>query len=386
VARFLVVVLPTVSHLHAPVAIGQALVDSGHEVAWCGPERDLRPLVGPDAVIYRTGKRYYRQLAELGMGSVRALWDGFVTPANRFMMRAADRAVADYRPDVVLVDQYALAGALAAYRRGVRWATLCIGVLELTPPTQELPELPAWVRAQLARIWAMTDLPVDDTIDLRFSPYLVIGLTTSALTGPVALPPQCVLVGPALGRRPPERDFPWAAWDPDGRHVLVTVGTFSEHISHDFYARMQAALALLGDRVQAVFLASAAAVPRPPPQVLVVPRVAMLDLLPRLDAVVCHGGLNTVTEALAHGVPLVVAGLRLDQPLIARQVAGAGAGVAVSFRSATPAQLAAALRAVLDEPRYRARARRVGESFAAAGGAAAAAAHLVALARSGAWT
>lgn len=58
----------------------------------------------------------------------------------------------------------------------------------------------------------------------------------------------------------------------------------------------------------------------------------------------------------------------------------AGAGTEVAFASATPADLTAALTAVLDDPGYREGARRVGESFAAADGAAAAARHLAALA------
>jgi zeaxanthin glucosyltransferase len=63
-------------------------------------------------------------------------------------------------------------------------------------------------------------------------------------------------------------------------------------------------------------------------------------------------------------------------------VTRAGAGIAVSFADATPAQLAAAVTAVLDEPGYRAHARRIAGEFAAAGGAGAAAAHLAALADS----
>jgi UDP:flavonoid glycosyltransferase YjiC (YdhE family) len=106
----------------------------------------------------------------------------------------------------------------------------------------------------------------------------------------------------------------------------------------------------------------------------------MLDLMPRLDAVICQAGQSTVNEALAHGVPMVVAPIRLGELAVAEQVTRAGAGIAVSFAAATPAQLAAAVTAVLDEPGYRAQARRMAGEFAAAGGAGAAAAHLAALA------
>jgi UDP:flavonoid glycosyltransferase YjiC (YdhE family) len=106
----------------------------------------------------------------------------------------------------------------------------------------------------------------------------------------------------------------------------------------------------------------------------------MLDLMPRLDAVICQAGQSTVNEALVHGVPLVVAPIRLHELTVAEQVTRTGAGVTVSFAEATPAQLADAVTAVLDEPGYRGNARRIGAEFAAAGGTGAAAAHLVALA------
>jgi UDP:flavonoid glycosyltransferase YjiC (YdhE family) len=110
--------------------------------------------------------------------------------------------------------------------------------------------------------------------------------------------------------------------------------------------------------------------------VLTVPQVPVLELMPRLDAVVSHGGLNTVCEALAHGVPVVVAPIKDDQPINAAQLCRAGAGVRVSFDRSGPDRLRAALLAVLDEPRYAAGAARVAGAFVAAGGAGAAAAHL----------
>ena len=102
----------------------------------------------------------------------------------------------------------------------------------------------------------------------------------------------------------------------------------------------------------------------------------MLTVLPRLAAVLCHAGMGTVTEALAFGVPLVVAPIRHDQPAIAWQVLAAGAGRQVSFANASPAQLAEAVTAVLDQPGYRAAAERIAADFAAAGGAARAATEL----------
>jgi UDP:flavonoid glycosyltransferase YjiC (YdhE family) len=62
----------------------------------------------------------------------------------------------------------------------------------------------------------------------------------------------------------------------------------------------------------------------------------MLELMPRLDAVVCRAGQSTVNGALRYGVPLVVAPIRLGELLVAEQVTQAGAGIQVSFADATP--------------------------------------------------
>ncbi|MFC7614712.1 glycosyltransferase [Actinokineospora soli] len=96
-------------------------------------------------------------------------------------------------------------------------------------------------------------------------------------------------------------------------------------------------------------------------------------MLDRAAAVVCHAGHNTVCESLARGVPLVVAPIRDDQPVIAEQVVTAGAGVRLRFAHATARHVGAALDTVLTGPAHRAAAHRVRDSFTRAGGAPAAA-------------
>jgi UDP:flavonoid glycosyltransferase YjiC (YdhE family) len=95
--------------------------------------------------------------------------------------------------------------------------------------------------------------------------------------------------------------------------------------------------------------------------------------------VVFHGGHNTMCEALAHGLPLVVAPIRDDQPANVSQITAAHAGVRVKFGRVSGAELRAAVTAVLDDPSYAAGAARIRASFEAAGGPTAAAERLEAL-------
>ncbi|BCB89152.1 glycosyl transferase [Phytohabitans suffuscus] len=333
-------------------------------------------MLGDTVTVYSTGMRPYRGQRDRGLRAVRSLWEGFVLPYARFTLPAVDKAIAAFGPDVVAVDQHALAGAVAAHRHGVRWASLAPQSMELTRPFRSLPKVEGWIERGIAN----AGLSIADGADPRFSPHLVLAFTTPALTGRHDFPAHYALVGPALGTRTTAPDFPWDALDGPRRVVLVTMGTLAEDVARDFYPRVTGALRALAGRVRAVVAAPPGAVPDPPPGTLVLPEVPVLRLMPRLSAVVCHAGLNTVCEALAHGVPLVVAPIKHDQPVTAAQVVAAGAGVRVRFGRSGAGELAAALTAVLDEPGYAAAAGRVRDSFAAAGGAPAAASHLEQLA------
>jgi MGT family glycosyltransferase len=209
----------------------------------------------------------------------------------------------------------------------------------------------------------------------------VITFTTEALAGGGGIPPQVRFVGPALAPRaasgPP---FPWDLLD--GRPLVVTtLGTLNAAAGGPFLAACAEAAALLHGRVQEVIADPAGVLgDGDPPTVITRPYLPVQRLLDRAAVVICHGGHNTVCEALAHGVPLVVAPIRDDQPVIAAQVSEAGVGIRLRFGRTTPGIVRDAVAEVLDRPGFAERASAVKASFDAAGSGQAAAAHLLALA------
>jgi UDP:flavonoid glycosyltransferase YjiC (YdhE family) len=96
-------------------------------------------------------------------------------------------------------------------------------------------------------------------------------------------------------------------------------------------------------------------------------------ILPSVDVVVGHGGLSTITGALAAGTPLVIIPQGRDQDDNAERVHATGVGLSLP-RDAAPAAIAAAIRRVLHEPSFRIAAQRMGADIATAGRGAAAAA------------
>jgi MGT family glycosyltransferase len=184
-------------------------------------------------------------------------------------------------------------------------------------------------------------------------------------------------VGPSIQDRPDSTPFPWSELA-DRPRIFVSLGTISAETGTEFYEALAGGLGDLD--AQVILAAHPSLVPDPPRNFIVRERVPQLTLLAHVDAVVCHAGHNTVCEALAHGLPLVVAPIRDDQPVVASQVVRAGAGVRIRYGRVSLVSLRDAVLRVLREPEFRRGAARIRASFASAGGALAAADALEAMA------
>jgi len=86
-----------------------------------------------------------------------------------------------------------------------------------------------------------------------------------------------------------------------------------------------------------------------PPNVTVCGFIPHDLLMSHMAAVVSHGGLSTITAALAAGVPLVCIAQGRDQPDNAKCVVASGVGRAVD-KNAPPTEIAAAIEGVLTDP------------------------------------
>lgn len=68
-----------------------------------------------------------------------------------------------------------------------------------------------------------------------------------------------------------------------------------------------------------------------PENVYIYPSVPQTQVLKQADVFVTHGGMNSVSEAFTHGVPLVVVPFMSDQPVNARRVEELGLGVQLDY-------------------------------------------------------
>lgn len=396
-ARFLFVVPPFTGHVNPTIGVAGELVARGHEVAWAGVPGETEALLPegsrflsavPDEVASYVAEVGGRRPDARGAAAFKFLMEEVLLPLGDHMVEGVDAAADAFGADVLVVDQQALGGAVAARRRGGPWATSATTSAELVDPLAGLPKVAdAMHRARVElqeRHGIAPEVAAEG--DLRLSPHLVLAYTVEGLTGPLAGTPAgevpVAFVGPCAVGRPEPQAFPWErladpATGDERPNVLVSLGTLNAEVSPRFWEA--AAEAFRHQPWVGVFVAPDHLVPDPPPNVIVAHRVPQLALLPRLSAVVTHAGHNTVCESLAEGVPLVVAPIRDDQPVVADQAVRAGVAVRVRFARVKPDELRSAVARALSDPDLRAAAERLAGELAAAGGPVAASDALEAL-------
>ena len=402
--RFVLCATPAQGHAVPLLAIARRLVGDGHQVVFfttehyrdrvtatgarfvpLAPECDAHDLmvVNPD----REAK------ARRGLRGVKEdLRRIFLAPLPG-QFSGLSEILSDFAADAIVADTMFLGAFPFALRpRLLRPAVVCIGVLPLAmtsrdtapfgvalqPGTTALPRLRNatlnWVTEHivLRDIQMLAQRRLAETGSPPFTGYFIdlptrvvdayLQATVSGFEYPRAdLPASVRFVGPILA--PPSAGFdPPGWWDElgAGRPVVhVTQGTLD---NADLGRLLLPAIeALAGDDLLVVATTGG---PDPGPWRAALPANVRLErfiphdlLLPHVDVMVTNGGFGGVQQALAHGVPLVVAGDSEDKPEVAARVRWSGAGIDLRTGRPSAGQLGDAVRRVMARPTFAARAR-----------------------------
>jgi UDP:flavonoid glycosyltransferase YjiC (YdhE family) len=183
------------------------------------------------------------------------------------------------------------------------------------------------------------------------------------------LAPTVRFVGPIL--TPPSQSFDEPPWWPElqgGRPVVhVTQGTLD---NADLGRLLLVTTRALGGDDMLVVATTGGPDPEPlrrglPANVRLERFVPHDLLLPHVDVMVTNGGYGGVQQALANGIPLVVAGDSEDKPEVAARVQWSGTGINLHTGRPSPAMIARAVRRVLSRDSYRQRAQALQAEIAA---------------------
>jgi hypothetical protein len=334
----------------------------GHEIAWVVHD-SVHRVPGPQNVglknVFSAGPAPEvpdRDASIRGVAALQQLWDDWLVPMAIGMDGAVCNAIARFSPDAMLVDQQTIGAALRAHQMDLPWLTLASNPGELAI-RRDQPSILEWTRgsvAKMAQQLSIGSVPED----ALFSHFGCLIPSCPALMGSI---PEGLLVHD-VGCLTKHRQSPVARHDGStpSRNILVTLGT----LDHEARARvLQHALAAahqLGPRTHWTIVDPGGFLGASDHEYITIEkRIRQIDLLPSMAAVVCHGGHNTIAEAMLFGVPVVVAPIRDDQPYIAQRIVEAGAGLRIRFAHATARHIADAVDRITTEPHFRHAAQRM---------------------------
>ena len=409
-SRFMVTAMPFTGHVMPMLAVAETLVERGHEVRmYTGAAfRDAVEDIGAGFVGWRSAPdfdehdlpaTFPRLVGKRGVAQLLTnVVDLFIETAS-WQVADLEREWRQTPWDVHVAEESSIAPRLFAERTGCAWATITVlppylGSRQGPPSGMGLvPGMGPVLRARDATLRRVAPLlgrplqrpmarqraalglaPTTQTFnEAIFSPQLILASGVPALDfARKDRPERLHWVGALYRATRQSMDLPdWWTELAGRRVVVVTQGTFNIDPA-DLLLPAVAGLGEVDDLVVAVTgVRGQDTLPAPVPSNVRVAGYLPFDLLlPSADVVVTNGGWGGTLRALAHGIPLVLAGADLDKPEVAARVEWAGAGVNLRTGTPSPAAVRTAYQRVRSNPEYRMTARRIADQLAATGGAA----------------
>jgi len=268
--------------------------------------------------------------------------------------------IREWRPDLVVRDSVEYGALVAAEAGGVPHARVAVHSVSF----EEV--FPLLVGAPLDALRAAAGLPPDDGASLH-AEAVFSSFPASLDRVPDGSRMQAPLRARAVEAAPSVAPAAWAPADDPRPLVYITFGTIVGSVPHlrSVYRTSLDAVADLP--VRALLTTGRGLEPGAlgaiPENVHVEEWIPQRDVLPRVAALVCHGGSGTLLGGLAAGLPVVIVPMGADQPHNGRLVAATGAGLTLIKPDADA--LRAAVQTALAGPELRLQARRLAEEIAA---------------------
>lgn len=420
---------PTVGHTSALRAIGAELRARGHATsfaimhvsvpfasAWPAPVRaavSLPKLIAaegakvlklnpsPKALWYAVQLPHAVGQKELEM-ALALFTSGLVSQARRIAAHAlridASVVVGDYlmpaallgaclaqRPFVALYHSALPFPATDAPPFGTVLPASAQGSQEWHDAEARLARMSALFDRQIAEAAAQLHLPAPGTglLTRPISPNLNL-LATAPMLEPGLLPlaGQVLMTGPCLHRRTPLHSPEPSLLNtlPTKRPIVyISLGTVFNGKPNVYRTLIAGAQAADASVIVSAGASEKALADLRSSTVQIFERVPQVELLEHVDAVITHGGNNTVQECLAAARPMVVIPFGGDQQANARRIERLGVGAAIPAHELTPACVRDALIRLFDAQVVE-RARKLSQALGSYGGACAAADGILALA------
>lgn len=377
-AKFLFVVPPFFGHINPTLSIGSSLIERGHTVAWTGlipiekkyiPEKGTYFYPEKELVPHKKEIEYIISLqgngSKLsGLETLKLALEQTYIPFAKIMMKGVMSVIEKYNPDIIINDCITFAGALAAYKKGIPYATTTTSPPEAMGDPKIAPKVAEWSHNLILEM--QNTVGIHEKEELINSKKLNMVFTSAEFAGYKNKPTDLAFIGPVFGR-PNPAPFDWANLEAHKNpKIYVSLGTVVEDIRQDFFKRIAHIFA--NKPITVIASSDPSLLEKWPDNFIVQKNIPQVELLQKVDAVISHGGFNTVNEALMNELPILIIPIAYDQFYNASLIEKSGCGIRLRYKRMKDSDIENAIDKLLHNPVYKKSAQYIKQTFINAGG------------------
>ena len=373
--------IPAHGHTNPTLGLVKTLTDAGHQVYYFSFEQFREKIENAGAVfIGCDGYDFEMEDKENAdrVGKDKVFATELLVSSTLALDEMTSRVIGEIQPDVIVSDSVAFWGKLAAMKHGLPFISSTT-TFAFNRYSAKYMQESAWdiarmlmamprINKQLKRL-RDKGYPVKSLLDIVQNDNDTNTIVyTSKYFQPCSdtFSDRYHFIGPSI--RPVTQPVVKTA----DKTVYISMGTVNQN--REFYRNCISVLAKTGWQVIISMGTNTDHFDELPDNIQVYESVDQMAVLSIADAFITHCGMNSASEGLYFGVPLVLFPQTPEQDAVAKRTEELGAGV--RLKSISGEDVLAALTAVIDEPEYRAEAVRISDSFKACGGFAEAKAFL----------
>ena len=367
--------IPAYGHTNPTLGLVKALTDAGHQV-WYFSFEEFREKIEKAGATFIGCDGYDFEMEDKGnadrVGKDKVYATELLVSSTLALDEMTTRVIGEIKPDVIVSDSVAFWGKLAAMKHGLPYVSSTT-TFAFNRYSAKYMQESAWDIARMLIAMPRINKQLDR---LRKKGYPVKNLleivqndndtNTIVYTSKYFQPcsdtfsDRYHFIGPSI--RPITEPVEKTA----DKTVYISMGTVNQN--RQFYRNCINVLASTGWQVIISMGTNTDQFDDLPENIQVYESVDQMAVLSIADAFITHCGMNSASEGLYFGVPLVLFPQTPEQDAVAKRTEELGAGV--RLKSISEEDVLDALTKVISEPQYKDAALRVSESFKACGGAA----------------
>ena len=367
--------IPAHGHTNPTLGLVKTLTEAGHQI-WYFSFEEFREKIESAGATFISCDGYDFEMEDKEnadrVGKDKVFATELLVSSTLALDDMTSRVIEEIRPDVVVSDSVAFWGKLAAMKHGLPYVSSTT-TFAFNRYSAKYMQESAWdiakmlmamprINRQLKRL-REKGYPVKSLLDIVQNDNDTNTIVyTSRYFQPCAetFSDTYHFIGPSMRpiTRPVEKT--------SEKTVYISMGTVNQN--RQFYRNCINVLAPTGWQVIISMGTNTDHFDDLPENIQVYESVDQMAVLSISDAFITHCGMNSASEGLYYGVPLVLFPQTPEQDAVAKRTEELGAGV--RLKSISEEDVLDALTKIINEPQYKEGAAKVSESFRACGGAA----------------